>query len=64
MRRVLKQVNEEFVECEMKEIKKGDLFKMFEPNGDNVVNKYGEDVFTATSNAYRYKGKIYQVDVE
>ena len=48
----------------MKDLKKGDKFKMSEKDGKNVTDKNGNDVFTALSDAYKYKGKIYQVDIE
>jgi len=64
MRKIYKLHKNDFAECEMKEIKAGDKFKMNESTGEPVKDKYGEVVFTATSDAYRVSSKIYKVDIE
>ena len=37
---------------EFKELKTGDKFRLFEPNGEPVVLDDGTDVFTCTSDAF------------
>ena len=64
MRRVFKEIKGEFIEVKMKEIRKGDTFKMYESNGDSVLGNYGEDIFVASSNAYLDSCETYTVDIE
>lgn len=64
MIKVYKVVNQAYEECEMKDIRKGDVFKMYEANGEEVINEHNETVFHAISDAYVYENNIWMVDVE
>lgn len=64
IRKVFKLTGCSFEECEMKDLKKGDKFKLFEKDGRNVTDKYGNDIFTAKSDARRFNGITYRVDIE
>jgi len=44
-------------------IKKGDEFRLIEPTGELVVDKYDKSEFIATSNVYLKKG-TYEVDIQ
>jgi hypothetical protein len=39
-------------EIDFKHLHEGDNFKMFEPNGDAVVNEKNEEIFCATSQPF------------
>jgi hypothetical protein len=39
-------------EINFKHLHEGDNFRLFEPNGDSVVNEKNEVIFYATSNPY------------
>ena len=39
-------------ETEFKHLHLGDNFRLFEPNGDSVINEKNEEIFCATSNAF------------
>ena len=46
-----------------KDLKKGDKFRLFEPDGDKVIDE-GYDLFLATSNAYLNKNDVWEVQSE
>lgn len=48
---VLKGINR-WEEIDFKHLHVGDNFRLFEPNGDLVVNEKNESIFCATSNPY------------
>jgi hypothetical protein len=46
-----------------REIKKGDLFRLFEPTGEPVISEFGEIEFLAFKNAYINEDGIWKVDI-
>ena len=44
-------------------IKKGDEFRLIEPTGELVIDKYDKTEFIATSNVHLRKG-VYEVDIQ
>jgi hypothetical protein len=46
----------EFVEGEMKDLKKGDIFQLYEPDGTIVVNKAGDFAFISGNDSYLKDG--------
>lgn len=52
MRIVQRLVIGEWQDCEFGELKKGDVFRMFEPDGYAVSNSLGDRDFQAESNPY------------
>jgi hypothetical protein len=48
-----KLVKDQYVSCEFKELKDGDVFTLHEPNGDIVVDKRGHSTFVAAGEPYK-----------
>jgi hypothetical protein len=46
-----------------REIKKGDLFRLFEPTGESVISEFGEIEFLALKDAYVNEDGIWKVDI-
>jgi|LFRM01.1.fsa_nt_gb hypothetical protein len=44
-------------------IRAGDIFRLFEPTGETVVDDKGNDKFIAKTNAYLNKDGVYGVEV-
>ena len=63
-RKVFKKVGDKWESTSMSFLRKGDIFKMFEPNDDPVKNGHCETIFTCDSNAYENKNGVWCVDVE
>lgn len=44
-------------------LKKGDIFRMFEPTGDPVIGNKNDTEFVADSDVYKNTNDIWQIDV-
>lgn len=51
-RRTLAFRNHKWVEIDFKQLQKGDNFRMFELNGDEVLDEYGNKTMQAKSDPY------------
>ena len=51
-RKTQKMVNGNWIGCEFEELKKGDRFRLFEPDGTLVRDKESNYLFLATSNPW------------
>lgn len=49
---VVKRGINRWEEVEFRHLHVGDNFRLFEPNGDSVVNEKNEEIFYASSNPY------------
>jgi len=64
MRRVERLVSEQWVEVRMIDLKAGDRFRMFEPEGAPVADGKGRTVFRTTGDAYLNPDGVATVTVE
>lgn len=50
-------------DIEFKELKNGDIFRMFEPTGEPVLDKNGNWEFVANCDAYLNKNGIWTIEI-
>lgn len=62
-RKVFKKIGDKWEQTSMPFLRKGDIFKMFESNGEQVKDGCGETRFTCESDAYENKHEVWVVDV-
>lgn len=56
--------NKQWRNGQIKDLRKGDLFRLVNENEDIVVDVYGNDTFIATCDAYIGNDGSWQVEVE
>lgn len=49
-------------EISFMELNKGDNFRMFESNGDPVIDKNGNTIFYSTSEPYKNNDSVWSID--
>ena len=54
----------EWYDIEFKDIKKGDSFRLLEPNGKKVTGSYNETLFVALGNAYLNDNNVWTIEVQ
>ena len=56
--------NGQWNEIEFKDLKLGNKFRLFEPDGERVIDKEkNEDEWMATSDAYLNENEVYQINI-
>lgn len=64
IRKVQKKVNLKWVDIDFKDIKKGDIFRMFKSTGEPVVGDKNDTMFEVISDAYISEDGEYQVEIK
>jgi hypothetical protein len=59
-----KNFNDRWEEIDFWELKKRDVFRLFEPTGEAVIGSKGESEFVAISNAYENDVGAWTVDIK
>ncbi|AYP68343.1 hypothetical protein PQE75_gp136 [Bacillus phage vB_BcoS-136] len=63
LRKVEVRRDKEWVGIHFSELKKGDNFRMFEPTGEEVVDKKGNTIFYAESEVYKTDDGVWCIEV-
>lgn len=64
VRRVQIKINNEWKDIKFADLKKGDVFRLFEPDEKEVIDDYGHTEFLATSNIHIKENKTPSISIE
>lgn len=62
LRTVLVNRSGSWKEINFNELNKGDNFRLFEPNGDEVIDEKGGNIFYSTSEPYKNDDGIWTIE--
>jgi len=63
MRKIKKLVKDKFVKCEMEDIKAGDVFRLWEANGEVIMSPTGTPYFMAATDAFIDSDGMWAVEI-
>ena len=64
LRKVEVLINNEWVERDFAELRKGVKFKMFEPTGEPVVDNEGETEWIAISDPFKTESGVWAIEID